>query len=202
MNHYRLTPRGLFRCAKKCKMTGDISGINCVLFEFASNSCLCLSIHDIKRYITIMVKKYGATDLNHAAKFARDFEIIQHLCELGANNYDQIYQNENHNNNIKTIVYLINNGADYDDAIDLNLALYIKGGAGRIIDDDPKWLHHVAAIPYISHRASIIYILSKYLISDVLCIIVKYLQYEKPPISELEMTALNRQFNTYHGVMW
>ena len=182
----------IFKNAKKCKSIGHICGINRILYEVATHRDI--TTNNKKQYITTLIKKYGATDLNAAVRFVREFEIIHYLCELGADNYSQIYQHKNYDNSIKTIVYLINKGVDYID-IDLNLRLYITGGAGRIIDNDPKWLHHTVAKPYITHRANILVMLREYLLDGIVGIIDTYLPYEKPPISDEEMKSLNRQFN-------
>ncbi len=194
----------LFKRAKRYKSADDMTRINILLCEVAKH--LRLSIADKKRCIKTLVKKYGANDFNYAALMAIEYEIVKYLCDLGADNFNDIYNrlsSRYSDNKIKVIVYLINRGETcYKRAHPLNKELYLQGGAGKIINDDPSWLSHLVAIPYIAQRSSIITTINKYLINDITNIIAKYLIYEKPKISEKEIAALNRQFNIYHSIAW
>ncbi len=194
----------LFKWAKRYKSTNDMININILLDKIVEHPTL--SIVDKKRYIKTLVKKYGANDFNYAALMAIEYEIVKELCDLGADNFNDIYNRlaiHHSDNKIKIIVYLINRGETcYKRAHPLNKELYLQGGAGKIINDDPSWLSHLVAIPYIAQRSSIITTINNYLINDITNIIAKYLIYEKPKISEKEIAALNRQFNIYHGIAW
>ena len=60
----------------------------------------CLSL-DTTKYL---VEVCGVTDLNGAAAKTDNFEIIEYLCNKGANNYDEICSAYRHE--IRTMVFL------------------------------------------------------------------------------------------------
>ena len=147
----------------------------------------CLSLDTIK----YLVEVCGATNLNEAAAKSDNFEIIEYLCNKGANNYDEIYSEYKHE--IRTEIFLINKGAKYEDVFPERFyPLFIKGGAGRILNHYPEFLTHDVAKPYLERKLYIKTILCNNckLISDISGIVLSYLPYEKEKLTTEEYVML------------
>ncbi len=127
--------------------------------------------------------------LNNRAKRATSYNKMVLLIEQGANNYNEIFWYLERD--LKTSVYIINKGC-------INLLnmryefyeIFLKAGAGRILEYSPEMLQHPAAEPYIKRRNDINKILQKNLISDINSIVINYLSYEMPEISTEQLASL------------
>ncbi len=136
--------------------------------------------------------KMTVEELNNAALDSENCDKIIELCELGANNYEDIF--DSYELAVKPSVYILNKcyirGLDRfrPEVIDV----YLKAGAGHMLVYYPEFLKLPAAQPYLKRHADITEQLAKKLIPDICILVIEYLSYEIPIISDAEMDELEK----------
>ena len=139
----------------------------------------------------------GAEMLKKIVLVTHNCDKIVYLCELGADNYNEIYSNNI--GSVNVIVYLLNKTNVLKDVKIRNkyVRLYLRAGAGRLLEYYPELLESAEAKPYLERRANIVDILRNYLIDDTIYILLDYLSYELPDLSDQHMAeVLFAHFNT------
>ena len=128
--------------------------------------------------------------LNRSALMTDNCDKIIYLCELGANNYDEIYKSNVCRVNI--IVYLLNKTNVLKDVKIQNkyIRLYLMAGAGRILEYYPELLESAEAKPYLERRDNIVDILRNYLIPGIISMCLDYLSYDISALSDMRMSQL------------
>lgn len=136
--------------------------------------------------------KMTVEELNIWAKNVYDYKTIVKFCELGANDYNGIFESYEHC--VKTSVYLLNKSyiKNLDKFLPEIIDVYLKAGAGRMLMYYPEFLKLPTAQPYIKRHADITEQLTKKLIPEISKIVIEYLSYEIPSISDEEMDELEK----------
>jgi hypothetical protein len=134
--------------------------------------------------------KLTVKELNIRAKNTDVYETIVKCCEYGADDYVGIFYEWAHC--VRTSVYLLNKGyiSGLGGFIPELIDIYLKAGAGRMLMYYPEFLKLPDAQPYFKRRADITELLAKKLILEISKIVIEYLSYEIPSISDEEMDAL------------
>jgi hypothetical protein len=136
--------------------------------------------------------KLTVKELNKLAKKTDLYETIVKCCEYGADDYEGIFYEWTQC--VRTSVYLLNKG--YISGLDIFIPeiidIYLRAGAGRMLMYYPEFLKLPDAQPYIKRHADITELLAKKLIPEISKLVIEYLSYEIPSISDAEMDALEK----------
>ncbi len=160
------------------------------------NHTLALLINNLSlKQIKHLVEDCGATALTEAACATNDYDKIVYLCEHGANDYKKIYRSYDHN--LNTTVYLLNKVNIVRSSTSpprRYMPVFLKAGAGRLLEYYPELLKDPEAKPYIKRRDDITAIIEQYLIHNLTQCILDYLSYEIPKLSDMKMILLEIEY--------
>lgn len=128
--------------------------------------------------IKYLVEVKGADKFDEAACRCNSLEKIAYLCDRGATDYTKIFYGIE-DPHLSTLLYILNRGyvKDLDKCPD-EISIFLKAGAGRILEYYPKLLKHPDAEPYLHRRLNIMYLLQKNLITNISRIVIEYLSYD------------------------
>jgi hypothetical protein len=132
----------------------------------------CLS--DDVDIIRFLIEECGATSVNLLLQCTKKITIIKLLIEkYGAKDVKDLCSYD-----MDVQIYLIEKGAKIDQFEENYVKKLLKKGCGIIINRDPKLLQFPEAEPYIKRQEQILAELGKWLIKNIVNLIVHYVVYE------------------------
>ena len=167
-------------------------------------SCSVMNTADKLKIIDYTLSLCPGLDLTRIAADARDMCILHHLHKIDTNktiNYNDVFDAATYDEVFITrAVFAIQHGATNWDGCDDNehIDAFIKGGAGRILDEYPKYRQNSSAKAYIKIRRPISRLLKKIIIPVVAKLIMDYLPYERPELTSDEWEDLSLEFDVIY----
>ena len=121
--------------------------------------------------------------------------VLEYICEKYEADFTEISLQSIRGNDIDALVYMINRGVDYTVASNQRIIVYLKAGAGRIVESS-KFNDHVESLPYHRRKEHIKCLLTDNLQIMLPCLIdmiMEYVPYELLDISPERMQELDAE---------
>ena len=140
-------------------------------------------------------------DLTNIARDINKLDILRYLSKVDIKksiDYNTLFDAAMNDNNIKLAVFAIQHGATIWNGFDEDMytTIFIKSGAGKILDAIPEKLNYKCAAKYHKHRNSICKLIkSTNLLIDIIQIVLTYLPYEIPDLTPNEWVVMKNKAN-------
>ena len=166
-----------------------------------SNTLECTQIDYIHstHLINHILDTCPTIDLTNIARNITKIDILRYLNKVDIRksiDYNTLFEAAMDDNNLKLAVFAIQHGATIWEGFDEDMytTIFIKCGAGKILDVMPEKLNYKCAANYHKHRNSIRNLLkSTNLICNIIQLILDYLPYEIPDLTPDEWIIMKRK---------
>ena len=167
-------------------------------------SCSVMNTTDKIKIIDYTLSLCPTLNLTRIFNNVKNYRILNHIHKIDTKktiNYNDVFDSATDDVIfILPAVFAIQHGATNWYGCDDNEHIdgFIKGGAGRILDEYPEYRNNDSAEAYTKLRKAISRLLVKVKLIPVIVILtMEYLPYEIPELTDAEMDDLKSEFDFY-----